>query len=118
MSYPEYYEILQIKPEASQDEIKRAYHQLAKKLQPDIHRNDKKSEEKLKKINETYSVLKDISKRAEYDYFGKQAQEVKRQNFEQTKNNPSVYEQSQPEQVIVQRRANWCRRFALIKQYC
>ena len=118
MSYPEYYEILQIKPEASQDEIKRAYHKLAKKLHPDIHRNDKKSEEKLKKVNETYNVLKDISKRAEYDYFGKQAQETKQQNFEQTKNNPSVYEQSQPEQVIVKRRANWCCGFALIKQYC
>ncbi len=107
MSYPEYYEILNIKPEASQDEIKRAYHKLAKKLHPDTHGNDKKSEEKLKKVNEAYNVLKDEKKRAEYDFFGKQAKEAELQSNEQTKNDPSVYEQPQPEQVIVKRRANW-----------
>ena len=107
MSYPEYYEILNIKPEASQNEIKQAYRKLAKKLHPDTHGNDKKSEEKLKKVNEAYNVLKDEKKRAEYDFFGKQAKEAELQSNEQTKNDPSVYEQPQPEQVIVKRRANW-----------
>lgn len=107
MSYPEYYEILNIKPEASQDEIKRAYHKLAKKLHPDTHGNDKKSEEKLKKVNEAYNVLKDEKKRAEYDFFGKQAKEAERQSNEQTKNDPSVYEQPQPEPVIIKEQVNW-----------
>lgn len=107
MSYPEYYEILNIKPEASQDEIKRAYHKLAKKLHPDTHGNDKKSEEKLKKVNEAYNVLKDEKKRAEYDFFGKQAKEAEQQNFEQTKNDLSVYEQPQPEPVIIKEQVNW-----------
>lgn len=107
MSYPEYYEILNIKPEASQDEIKRAYHKLAKKLHPDTHGNDKKSEEKLKKVNEAYNVLKDEKKRAEYDFFGKQAKEAELQSNEQTKNDPSVYEQPQPEPVIIKEQVNW-----------
>lgn len=107
MSYPEYYEILNIKPEASQDEIKRAYHKLAKKLHPDTHGNDKKSEEKLKKVNEAYNVLKDEKKRAEYDFFGKQAKEAERQSNEQTKNDPYVYEQPQPEPVIIKEQVNW-----------
>lgn len=80
MSYPEYYEILQVKPNASMAEIKRAYHALAKKLHPDLNKNNKKSEEQLKKVNEAYAVLKDVGKRAEYDYFGKQAQEAVQQN--------------------------------------
>lgn len=78
MSYPEYYKILGVEPSASMKEIKQAYHELAKKLHPDLNENDKKSEEKLKKVNEAYAVLKDAAKRAEYDYFGKQALEAER----------------------------------------
>lgn len=80
MSYPEYYEILKVKPSASMAEIKRAYRALAKELHPDLNKNDKKSEEKLKKVNEAYAVLKDVGKRAEYDYFGRQTEEAALQN--------------------------------------
>ena len=64
-------------------DIKRAYHVLAKKLHPDVNKNDKKSEEQLKKVNEAYAVLKDLAKRAEYDYFGKQAEEAQKQSQNQ-----------------------------------
>ena len=83
MSYPEYYTILGVKPSASMQDIKRAYHVLAKKLHPDVNKNDKKSEEQLKKVNEAYAVLKDLAKRAEYDYFGKQAEEAQKQSQNQ-----------------------------------
>ena len=84
MSYPEYYDILQVKTNASISEIKRAYRALAKKLHPDLNKNNPKSEELLKKVNEAYSVLKDEKKRAEYDYFGKQAQEAMRSYTQDT----------------------------------
>jgi len=107
MSYPEYYEILQIKPDASQNEIKQAYRKLAKNLHPDTHKNDKKSEEKLKKVNEAYNVLKDVGKRAEYDYFGKQALEAERQSAAQAENT-MPREQPPAEKVIIKKvRSRW-----------
>ena len=70
MAYPEYYDILGVSTDASPEDIKRAYRRLAKKYHPDTHSGDKTAEEKLKRINEAYDVLKDLAKRAEYDYFG------------------------------------------------
>lgn len=70
MAYPEYYKVLGLKTDASPDEVKQAYVRLAKKYHPDTHSGDKKAEEKLKRINEAYNVLKDLAKRAEYDYSG------------------------------------------------
>jgi curved DNA-binding protein CbpA len=70
MAYPEYYDILGVKTNASPDEIKKSYIRLVKKYHPDTHQGSKDSEEKLKRINEAYDVLKDLAKRAEYDYYG------------------------------------------------
>ncbi|MBR6356299.1 MAG: DnaJ domain-containing protein [Alphaproteobacteria bacterium] len=75
MAYPEYYDILGVKTDASPDEIKQSYIRLVKKYHPDTHQGDKKSEDKLKRINEAYDVLKDLAKRAEYDYFGQSEQQ-------------------------------------------
>lgn len=61
------YEILGVSKNASHDEIKKAYRSLAMKYHPDVNKNDKNSEEKLKQINEAYSILKDPQKRKEYD---------------------------------------------------
>ncbi len=91
-------------------DIKRAYHVLAKKLHPDVNKNDKKSEEQLKKVNEAYAVLKDLAKRAEYDYFGKQAEEAQKQSQNQqpeyTDSSPQT--NTAPETVtIIEKRGFW-----------
>ena len=61
-----YYEILEVSKDATQDEIKKAYKKLAKKFHPDINK-ESGAEEKFKKINEAYEVLSDETKRKEYD---------------------------------------------------
>jgi len=66
----DYYEILGVSRNATQEEIKRAYRRLAKEYHPDRNPGDKEAEEKLKKINEAYSVLSDPEKRANYDRYG------------------------------------------------
>src|SRR3989344_7606346 len=62
----DYYEILGIKKDASQDEVKKAFHRLAHKYHPDKGGD----ENKFKEINEAYQVLSDAQKRAQYDQFG------------------------------------------------
>jgi molecular chaperone DnaJ len=67
----DYYEILGIPRNASQDEIKQAFRKLARQYHPDVSK-DGDAEEKFKEINEAYGVLSDADKRARYDRFGKQ----------------------------------------------
>jgi len=92
LSYPEYYNELGVSPSADMKEIKRAYYKLAKKYHPDLNPGDKKAEEKLKKINAAYDVLGDMAKRAEYDYFGKQAEKAAQEYQSQA----PVYRDEQP----------------------
>jgi molecular chaperone DnaJ len=66
----DYYDILGVSRNATQDEIKRAYRTLAKKYHPDRNPNDKSAGEKLKSINEAYGVLGDPDKRSRYDRWG------------------------------------------------
>ena len=70
MKYKNYYEILGLGKDASQEEIKKTYKKLAKKYHPDRNQNDKTSEEKFKEINEAYEVLGDPEKRKKYDALG------------------------------------------------
>jgi len=62
-----YYEILNVKKDASQEEIKKAYKKLAKKLHPDVSK-EKNSEEEFKIVTEAYTVLSDERRRQIYDY--------------------------------------------------
>ena len=69
MKFKDYYQALDLKKDASQDEIKRAYRKLARKLHPDVNKNHD-AEEKFKELGEAYEVLQDPEKRAAYDKFG------------------------------------------------
>ena len=70
MSKRDYYEILGVSKNASDDEIKKAYRKLAVKYHPDKNPGDKEAEAKFKVINEAHDVLSDKQKRARYDQFG------------------------------------------------
>jgi len=66
----DYYEVLGLEKGASEEAIKKAYRQLAKKYHPDLNPGDKEAEKIFKEINEAYEVLSDPEKRAKYDQFG------------------------------------------------
>ncbi len=70
MTKRDYYDVLEIKKNATDDEIKKSYRRLAKKYHPDLNKGDKSAEEKFKEISEAYEVLMDKNKRANYDSYG------------------------------------------------
>jgi curved DNA-binding protein len=70
MAKRDYYDLLEVKRNASQDEIKKAYRKLALKYHPDRNKGNKEAEERFKEINEAYAVLSDTEKRKQYDTFG------------------------------------------------
>ena len=63
----DYYGVLGVASNASQDEIKKAYRRLAKRYHPDANQNDPKSAERFKEISEAYQVIGDAEKRKQYD---------------------------------------------------
>src|SRR4029450_11023363 len=66
----DYYTVLGLNRDASDDDIKKAYRKLAMKHHPDRAPDDKTAEEKFKEAKEAYEILSDGKKRAAYDQFG------------------------------------------------
>src|SRR5687767_8342714 len=73
MADRDYYDILGVKKNASEDEIKTTYRKLAKKHHPDVNKGNKEAENKFKEISEAYAVLSDKEKRDQYDRLGREA---------------------------------------------
>src|SRR5579862_7307156 len=71
MEFIDYYKILGIDKNASDDDIKKAYRKLARKHHPDLNPNDKEANKKFQQINEANEVLSDPEKRKKYDQYGK-----------------------------------------------
>lgn len=71
MEFIDYYKILSIDKNASEEDIKKAYRKLARKLHPDLNPTDKDAHKKFQQINEANEVLSDPEKRKKYDQYGK-----------------------------------------------
>ena len=74
MAGKDYYNILGVSRNSTENEIKQAYRKLARQHHPDVNPGDKSAEERFKQINEAYEVLSDKEKRQKYDKYGDQWQ--------------------------------------------
>src|SRR5437588_8079692 len=66
----DYYDVLGVKRNASEEEIKKAYRKLARQYHPDRNPGDKQAETNFKEVQDAYDVLSDKQKRSQYDQFG------------------------------------------------
>lgn len=70
MAFIDYYKVLGVERNASQDDIKKAYRKMARKYHPDLNKDDPNAKDKFQEINEANEVLSDPEKRKKYDEYG------------------------------------------------
>lgn len=92
MEFVDYYKVLGVDKNASEEDIKKAYRKLARKLHPDLNPNDKEAHKKFQEINEANEVLSDPVKRKKYDQYGKDWQQAAQ--FENAKQSQHKGQQS------------------------
>lgn len=85
MEFIDYYKILGVDKTATDEDIKKAYRKLARKLHPDLNPTDKDAHKKFQQVNEANEVLSDADKRKKYDQYGKDWQHA--DQFEQQRQN-------------------------------
>ena len=66
----DYYEVLGVDKDASEQDIKKAFRKKARKYHPDVNPDDKEAEKRFKEVNDAYETLSDPQKRQQYDQFG------------------------------------------------
>jgi len=89
MAYIDYYKILGLNKNASEEDIKKAYRKLARKHHPDLNPNDKEAHVKFQQINEANEVLSDPEKRKKYDEYGENWKHA--EQFEQARRQQQQY---------------------------
>ena len=92
MDFIDYYSVLGIAKDASDDDIKKAYRKLARKHHPDLNPNDQEANKKFQQINEANEVLSDPEKRKKYDQYGKDWQHA--EQFEEARRQQQQSRQS------------------------
>jgi len=92
MEFIDYYKILGIDKKASEEDIKKTYRKLARKLHPDLNPNDKEAHHKFQQINEANEVLSDPEKRKKYDQYGKDWQHAEQFEKQGRSKNQSQYQ--------------------------
>ena len=96
MAFKNYYILLGIKNTASQEEIKLAFRNLAKKYHPDINHHDQETETIFKEIQEAYEILSDVEKRKKYDLkfsYASNYQQIKNKRYPSYTGNAYQYAQ-------------------------
>lgn len=89
MKFIDYYQVLGLEKDASEQDIKKAYRKLARKFHPDLNPNNPEAHKKFQQINEAHEVLSDPEKRKKYDQYGQnwqhadQYEEARRQQGQQ-----------------------------------
>ncbi len=93
MAYIDYYKILGVDKSATQEDIKKAYRKLARKLHPDLNPDDKEAERKFKELNEANEVLSNAENRSKYDKYGENWK--RGEEYEKAQQQQRQYQQSQ-----------------------
>lgn len=100
MSNNNYYEELNVKPDATVQEIKASFRKLAFEYHPDRNKDNSQAADKMKRINEAYAVLSDPEKRREYDMLYQKYGDGARGQFRQTFSDQDIFQGSDIQQIF------------------